>query len=115
MKSYTLGLDIGSKSIGWTLLRDKPKPSIVDIGVRVFPEGVDRDTKGAEKSKNATRREARGARRVHQRRNLRREKLIKTLRESGILPEGEQELQELLKKEPYQFRAKGLDEKLSLF
>jgi len=115
MKSYTLGLDIGSKSIGWTLLRDKPKPSIVDIGVRVFPEGVDRDTKGAEKSKNATRREARGARRVHQRRNLRREKLIKTLRASGILPEGEQELQELLKKEPYQFRAKGLDEKLSLF
>lgn len=115
MKSYTLGLDIGSKSIGWTLLRDKPKPSIVDIGVRVFPEGVDRDTKGAEKSKNATRREARGARRVHQRRNLRRDKLVKTLRASGILPEDEQELQELLKKEPYQFRAKGLDEKLELF
>ena len=115
MKSYTLGLDIGSKSIGWTLIRGKPKPSIVDIGVRVFPEGVDRDTKGAEKSKNATRREARGARRVHQRRNLRRDKLVKTLRASGILPEGEQELQELLKKEPYQFRAKGLDEKLSLF
>jgi len=115
MKSYTLGLDIGSKSIGWTLIRGKPKPSIVDIGVRVFPEGVDRDTKGAEKSKNATRRDARGARRVHQRRNLRRNKFVKTLRASGILPEDEQELQELLKKEPYQFRAKGLDEKLELF
>lgn len=115
MNSYTLGLDIGSKSIGWTLLRDKPKPSIVNIGVRVFPEGVDRDTKGAEKSKNATRREARGARRVHKRRNLRRDQLIKTLRASGILPEGKQDLQELLKKEPYQFRAKGLDEKLELF
>jgi len=113
--SYTLGLDIGSKSIGWALLTDKPKSSILDIGVRVFPEGVDRDTKGAEKSKNATRREARGARRVHQRRNLRRDELVKALREAGILPDDDEALQELLKKEPYQLRAKGLDEKLRLY
>jgi CRISPR-associated endonuclease Csn1 len=113
--SYTLGLDIGSKSIGWALLSDKPKSSILDIGVRVFPEGVDRDTKGAEKSKNATRREARGARRVHQRRNLRRDKLIQTLRENGLLPVSDKELKNLLsEKDPYQIRARGLDEKLEL-
>ena len=115
MNSYTLGLDIGSNSIGWALIADKPKPSIINIGVRVFPEGVDRDTKGAEKSKNATRREARGARRNRGRRNQRRDQLVKTLKSAGLLPEDEQELKELLKKEPYQFRAKGLDEKLKLY
>ena len=52
--AYTLGLDIGSNSIGWALL-DKGNKKLTDIGVRVFPEGVDRDTKGLEKSKNATR------------------------------------------------------------
>ena len=62
MNFYTLGLDIGSNSIGWVLLNTDGKPAIIDIGVRVFPEGVDRDTKGLEKSKNATRREARGSR-----------------------------------------------------
>jgi CRISPR-associated endonuclease Csn1 len=113
--SYILGLDIGSKSIGWSLLSDKPKRSIIDIGVRVFPEGVDRDTKGAEKSKSATRREARGARRTHTRRNLRRDKLVKTLRENGLLPESDEDLRKLLsEKDPYQIRAMGLDEKLDL-
>jgi len=115
MKGYTLGLDIGSKSIGWALVGKGKKPSVIDIGVRVFPEGVDRDTKGSEKSKNATRREARGARRIHQRRNLRRDKLVKTLRKSGILPKDNKDLEQLLEKEPYQLRAKGLDEKLELF
>ena len=115
MNSYKLGLDIGSRSIGWALLETGMKPSIVDIGVRVFPEGVDRDTTGLEKSKNATRREARGARRVHQRRNLRRDQLVKTLKSAGLLPEDKEQLSELFKKEPYQLRAMGLDEKLDLY
>jgi len=115
MKSYTLGLDIGSNSIGWALLNDRGKAGIVDIGVRVFPEGVDRDTKGAEKSKNATRREARGARRIHRRRNFRRDILVKRLQTAGVLPKDKQQLKELLKKEPYKLRAMGLDEKLDLF
>ena len=115
MNSYTLGLDIGSRSIGWTLIANKKKPSIVGIGVRVFPEGVDRDTKGAEKSKNTTRREARGTRPTHSRRNRRTDMLVKTLRDAKLLPENKQDSQELLKKEPYQFRAKGLDERLGLY
>jgi len=115
MKPYTLGLDIGSKSIGWALLQDVKKQPIVDIGVRVFPEGVERDTKGLEKSKNTTRREARGARRVHQRRNLRRDQLVKVLKSAGLIPEDEEQLSELFKKNPYQLRAKGLDKKLELY
>jgi len=112
MGSCTLGLDIGSNSIGWALIETKKKPSIVGIGVRVFPEGVDRDTKGLEKSKNATRREARGARRTHQRRNLRKEQLLKTLQKIKFLPTSESELRSVFHTNPYGLRKKGLDEKL---
>lgn len=112
MGSYTLGLDIGSNSIGWALLDTGKKPSIIDMGVRVFPEGVDRDTKGLEKSKNATRREARCARRTHQRRNLRKELLLSTLQTAGLLPKNESELRSLFHTNPYQLRKKGLDDKL---
>lgn len=112
MASYTLGLDIGSNSVGWALLDLGEKPRIVDMGVRVFPEGVDRDTKGLEKSKNATRREARGARRTHQRRNLRKGQLLSTLQVSGFLPKDDSELRSLFHTNPYELRKKGLDEKL---
>ena len=40
----TLGLDLGPNSIGWALIEegaDAEKSRIVDMGVRVFPEGVD--------------------------------------------------------------------------
>jgi len=111
--AYTLGLDIGSNSVGWALLNTGKNPSIVAIGVRVFPEGVDRDTKGLEKSKNAGRREARGARRVHQRRRNRRRQLVRILRVAGLLPDAEEDLSKLLhERDPYQLRARGLDERL---
>jgi len=113
MSSYALGLDIGSNSIGWALLETEGKPSIVDMGVRIFPEGVDRDTKGLEKSKNATRREARGARKTHQRRSQRKEQLLKTLQEIGFLPTSDTEFRSLIHTtNPYELRKRGLDEKL---
>jgi CRISPR-associated endonuclease Csn1 len=116
MGSHTLGLDIGSNSIGWALLETKGKPSIVDMGVRVFPEGVDRDTKGLEKSKNATRREARGARTTHQRRSQRKKQLLKTLQAIGFLPTADIELRSLFHTtNPYGLRKKGLDEKLEQY
>lgn len=112
MVSYILGLDIGSNSIGWALINTGKKPSVIDIGVRVFPKGIGTE-KENEKTKCAVRREARGARRVHKRRNVRRDELVKTLRAQGLLPEDEQKLQKLLReKEPYQLRAKGLNDKL---
>ena len=115
MAAYTLGLDIGSKSIGWALLDKGQRPSIVDIGVRVFPEGVDRDTKGLEKSKSQTRREARGSRRTHQRGNLRKKQLMTTLQRTGLLPAGEAELLSLFQRNPYALRKRGLDERLEPF
>jgi CRISPR-associated endonuclease Csn1 len=114
MAGYTFGLDIGCNSVGWALV-DEDEKRVVDLGVRVFPEGVDRDTKGFEKSKGARRREARGGRRVHQRRRKRREILVRELRGAGLLPGQNKELENLVtESEPYPLRAKGLDERLEL-
>lgn len=107
-----LGLDIGSNSVGWALL-DTQKEQIVDTGVRVFQEGVDRDTKGTEISKNETRRIARGARRSRQRRNSRKDKLLRLLIRYGLLPSEPNKLQKVFDKDPYLLRAKGLDEQLA--
>jgi len=112
MGNYTLGLDIGSRSIGWAIVEIGENPTIMDMGVRVFPEGVDRDTQGLEKSKNATRREARGARRTHQRRTDRKRRLVRALRDIGLLPQGRDELMSLFQTNPYELRKKGLDERL---
>jgi CRISPR-associated endonuclease Csn1 len=109
---YSLGLDIGSSSVGWALLTDH---SIIRAGVRVFPEGVDRDTKGLEVSRNAARREARGARRIKSRRAQRRHKLVAILREAGFLPKEDSQLKALLRTEPYSLRARGLDNQLDKF
>jgi len=112
--AITLGLDIGSNSLGWSIL-DMNNATIIGTGVRVFPEGVDRDTKGTEISKNQTRREARGARRMKFRRSLRKSKLVKLLQDNGLLPKKAEELFELMSVVPYDLRSKGLDEELSLY
>ncbi len=114
MSKYTLGLDLGSNSIGWALLDTGEAPKIIDVGVRVFPEGVDRD-KGKEISKNAKRREARGARRNRWRRAYRKEKLVRMLQREGLLPNNADALEELMETNPYPLRAKGLDEGLELY
>ncbi|MBN2269911.1 MAG: type II CRISPR RNA-guided endonuclease Cas9 [Sedimentisphaerales bacterium] len=115
MAGYTLGLDIGSNSVGWGLLQAEEKAGIINLGVRVFPEGVDRDTKGLEKSRNATRREARGTRRTHQRRNRRKERLVNLLRRAGLLPGDDSELRSLFQQDAYALRKKGLDDRLEPF
>lgn len=80
-----LGLDLGTSSIGWSLI-DEDKQNIVNMGVRIFDEGVNRDQFGTESSKNAQRREARLSRRARERRMMRMNKLFKILQESSLLP-----------------------------
>lgn len=112
MSDITLGLDIGSNSIGWALL-DTEGEKVVDCGVRIFPEGVDRNTKGAEISKCANRREARLARRNRWRKAMRKDKLVRLLQRNDLLPKCDIEILELMNINPYSLRAKGLKEKLS--
>ncbi len=112
----TLGLDIGTTSIGWTLLEDHgDHGTIIATGVRIFPEGVDRDQQGGEKSKTQARREARGARRQVARRARRKRFLMRYLQTVGLLPTDEGELEAVIGMNPYPLRAKGLTEPLSAY
>ncbi len=84
-----LGLDIGTNSIGWSLIEkddEKETGKIIGIGSRIIPTDVELLSNyetGLAASKNAGRRQARGARRLKQRYKIRRERLIETLKHLG--------------------------------
>lgn len=110
---HVLGLDIGSNSVGsaWADL----ELGKIDLGVSVFPAGVDEqdDKRGA--PKNVARRQARSQRRGIRRRSDRKRKLQQLLIETGLLPLDEQARQSLFDLDPWELRRKGLSEPLSAF
>ena len=102
-----LGLDLGTSSIGWCLVEPA---KIVDMGVRIFPEGMDRSR--GEKSLNQDRRLARSIRRQTCRRRRRKEKLKYRLIDFRLLPDDEARLATLFRENPYALRARALEERL---
>ena len=115
---YTLGLDLGTNSIGWALIghREDDQPnSLIDCGVRIFQEAVEAKTRTP---KNHARRAARQMRKQLARKRMRRDLLRKILADAGWLDEafreyaGEAAFNAL--GDPYQLRKKSLDEKLTL-
>ncbi|MCX7625571.1 MAG: type II CRISPR RNA-guided endonuclease Cas9 [Candidatus Sumerlaeaceae bacterium] len=113
LHGWALGLDVGANSIGWMLVRDVPVPRSINAvgGVRVFPAATATE-KNIEKSKTAERRVARGMRRQHDRRSRRLRRLTYVLREIGLLPPKPQSIDFIYAWDPYELRARGLDEKL---
>lgn len=108
----TLGLDLGTNSIGWALVEDGKR--IIKSGVRIFPVGVQEEDflkNGKEVSKNISRRLARGARRRRFRFKLRRQKLVGVLQKNAMMPDDEHFFST---RELYQLRVKGLDHRLTL-
>ena len=99
MSNRVLGLDVGPNSVGWALL-DEGKESIIAAGARVFPEGVDRDQQGGEKSKSQTRRDARGTRRQVARRSRRKRQLHDLLVQAHLLPSDKDQLPAVLARNP---------------
>jgi CRISPR-associated endonuclease Csn1 len=88
-----LGLDLGTTSIGWALVNESENEnsSIIRTGVRVVPLSTDEENdfkKGNTITINADRTLKRGARRNLQRYKLRRDELIKVLKENSIIKEG---------------------------
>jgi len=79
-----LGLDLGSNSIGWSLV-NADSQKFINTGVRIFPKGV-KEEKGNESSKNEDRRKARGIRRQYFRRRLRKKFLLRFLIENELTP-----------------------------
>lgn len=84
-----LGLDLGTNSIGWAIV-DNEKKCINGAGSRIIPmdAGLMGDfEKGNSISFTAERTQYRGARRLHERFLLRRERLLRVLNIMGFLPE----------------------------
>jgi CRISPR-associated endonuclease Csn1 len=110
---YRLALALGSTFLGWCALEtlDHTPVRILDMGVRVFPNG--RDSQSGE-SLAVARYYARLKRRNLDRTKLRRKRLMKFMIESGLMPADEQARKELQNTDPYELRAKALDEKIPL-
>ena len=111
---FTLGLDLGTNSIGWALVRqhDNGVPeALASCGVRIFEEAVAAKTRAP---KNQARRAARLARRVVARRSRRRAHLRNQLIEAGLLPpemanaEAPERILNALG-DPYELRTRALD------
>ena len=95
----TLGLDIGTNSIGWGIV-DEAAGKIEDCGVYIFPEGVKKE-KGNESSKAAERTGFRLARRLKFRRKLRKYETLKVLIKNKMCPLSTEELEEWRKQKIY--------------
>lgn len=122
-----LGLDLGTNSIGWTLIeinREESKGRILGMGVRIFPEGVDKLNQGEKEiSKNAARNVNRSMRRQVQRRKRRKTNLLKILIQHDMAPHGHLTEQTYWESpdflawvalNPYELRHRAITEKISL-
>jgi len=112
-----LGLDLGSNSLGWALLEEKDGEvcKFIDLGSRIFSKAVEEKVPTP---KNVKRRDMRLGRRVLQRRARRKQRMLNYLVSLSLLPkelQGNTQPEILLNKigDPYQLRAKALDEQLS--
>ncbi len=109
---YRLGLDLGSTSLGWAMVRlnAKNEPcAIIKAGVRIFSDG--RNPKDGS-SLAVTRREARAMRRRRDRLLKRKARMMKTLIAHGFFPQDEEDRKLLERSDPFALRSKGLDQAL---
>lgn len=125
-----LGLDLGTNSVGWALLKSD---KILATGVRVFEAGMEGNMQdGTQTSRNASRREKRMLRRQHDRRARRMRNIMRVLQDAGLLPKADNMAEEILRIDqkalrrfqkqtdiqhlahvvPYRLRAEALDKPL---
>ncbi len=112
---YRLGLDLGTNSLGWAAVKlgdDEEPYGLLDLGVRIFPDGRN---ERSEASNAVERRTARGQRRLRDRYLHRRGKLMQAMVACGLMPEDETQRKGLENGDPYRLRARALDEKLAPF
>lgn len=111
---YRLGIDIGTNSLGWCVfdLDKSGRPrGIRRMGVRICSDG--RDPQSGT-SLAMERRLPRGQRRRRDRFLDRRADLMAALVRHGLMPKDKDERKKLERLDPYELRAKGLDEELPL-
>lgn len=118
-----LGLDLGTNSIGWALVKerenDNEQSSIMRLGVREIYLTADEQSnfeKGKPITTNADRTQKRSMRRNLQRYKLRRDNLINVLKDNGLI-KADTLLNENGNRttfETYRLRAKAVTEEISL-
>ncbi|MBL9217978.1 MAG: type II CRISPR RNA-guided endonuclease Cas9 [Opitutaceae bacterium] len=114
-KPYRLGLDLGTNSIGWTILdlSAEGKPiAIRRMGSRIFSDG--RNPKSGQ-SLAISRTSVRGQRTRRDRAKRRRDALILTLRQSGLLPQDMESARNLASRDPYELRARAATKPIDAF
>jgi CRISPR-associated endonuclease Csn1 len=107
----TLGLDLGPNSIGWAIVEEDSESKdgrLIDMGVRVFTEGLDSFDTAKESSRNEQRRVARGMRRQTARRRKRRAAMAQALLQVGLWPSAADEQARMMEQNPYELRAKAV-------
>jgi CRISPR-associated endonuclease Csn1 len=109
---YRLALDLGSTSLGWAMVRlnaSNAPHAIIKAGVRIFSDG--RNPKDGS-SLAVTRREARAMRRRRDRLLKRKSRMMSNLVEYGFFPTDSVARKEFEVLDPYELRARGLNEAL---
>ena len=109
---YRFAFDLGTNSLGWAvygLAADIRPASLERIGVRIFPNGRDPQSK---ESNAAGRRVPRGARRRQDRSLGRRKRLLDDLIRFGLLPPDVEARNEVFAGNPYEARAKAAREQV---
>ena len=96
----TLGLDLGSNSLGWAILDDLTG-DVLKKGVVVFPEGIDTANDSAVDTPAAIRRAKRMGRRMRFRRKMRKWHLLQIMIEAGMCPLHQDELEDWKKNGHY--------------
>ena len=112
---YKFAFDLGSTSCGWSVVKIDDENNVIgfeDIGVRIFPDGRDAQSK---EPLQVARRNARGARVRNDRILQRRHKIIDLLKQNGMIyNNNNKDKNSDERKNPYELRAKAVDEKISL-
>ena len=116
MEKKILGLDLGSTSIGWALIKesDDNRREVIRMGCRIIPLDIDEKNsfeQGKSFTKNQERRKFRTMRRNNFRYKLRRAYLLQELKEHGMWDEN---LLHIAREQLWELRAKAVTEKISL-
>lgn len=111
--TISLGLDIGSNSVGSAWVDTEQQH--IHMGVSVFPAGVDETDTKRGSPVNQKRREKRSQRRNLARRAARKRALRILLMDSGLLPQDFNAFRELMRTNPWLLRREALGRKLTCF
>lgn len=114
---WRLSLDLGTGSIGWVALdiADPETPAILDMGVRIFPDGREVQQKEKGTPLNEGRRDARMMRRQRDRKIRRKRAMLGFLTANGLMPPEPEKQREAAALDPYLLRSEALERELAPF